>query len=116
MPDGYATDTGHHRGMGARRLTLDPLEEELTIGRRGVVRCTGGVDHGIPHRISPEKPTHRVDAHTDVVFADPLTLVHRVESRDRGHLGRGYTQHFSARIDAIGGDRIFLTLGKVQHR
>ena len=58
----------------------------------------------------------RVRAHPDVVVADRLGLVHRVEARHRRDLGRREPQHLRAELDAVRRDVALFGLHEVQQR
>src|SRR5699024_1405097 len=60
--------------------------------------------------------TERVGADPDVVVADRLALVHRVEGRDAVDVGSADAEDLGAGLDALGGDPTLDRLHQVEHR
>ena len=67
-------------------------------------------------RVAAQRRAQGVRADADQVLAARRALVHRVERRDRRHLGRGQLQHLGAVADAVLADVALHRLHEVQQR
>jgi hypothetical protein len=90
---------------GRARLTRRLLVPDPELRRQPVV-----------DRIAAQRRAQGVRADADQVLAARGALVHRVERRDRRHLGGGQLQHLGAVADAVLADVPLHRLHEVQQR
>ena len=92
------------------------LEGDRTVVGRLVVADAEVVLQRAEDLVAAEHGTQRVRAHADGVGAVGPALVHRVERRDRRHLGAAEVEQLGAELDAGGADVALLRLHEVQQR
>src|SRR5690606_12070846 len=76
----------HHRGEVAGRVALDPLDADLAVRGGLVVAEPRVLAQLVPDLVAAHDGAQGVDADADVVLADRLLLVLRVERHDARHL------------------------------
>ena len=106
----------HHRRVVARRVALDVLESDHAVVGRLVVADPEVVLQRAEDLVAAEHGAQRVRAHADGVGAVGPALVHRVERRNRRHLGAAEVEQLGAELDAGGADIALLRLHEVQQR
>ena len=105
---------GHDGGVRARGLALDALEPEGAVHVALVVAGAEAIRDRVVDGVTTEERAKSVGAHTNVVLAHRAALVHRVEGRDRGDLGRGEAELLGDDLHALGRDLIVDALREVQ--
>ena len=93
----------HHRGVVARGIALDVLERDLAVVGRLVVADVEVVLEPFEDDVATHHRAQRVGADADVVVADGLALVHRVERRDSAHVGGADVRGSSAQASMPSG-------------
>ena len=92
------------------------LEADPAVLGRLVVADAELVLDAAQDLVAAEHGAQGVGADADVVLASGLAAVHRVEGRDRTHLGLGELELLGAERDAVGAHVALLGLHEVEHR
>src|SRR5690606_32187663 len=106
----------HHRGEVAGRVALDPLDADLAVRGGLVVAEPRVLAQLVPDLVAAHDGAQGVDADADVVLADRLLLVLRVERHDARHLRGRDAELLRAELDAVLRDVPVLGLDEVQER
>jgi len=108
---------GHDDGrVVARRIALEALEGDASVGGRLVVPDAKVRADCLPDGVATHDGAQRVGADTDAVVTVGKALVLGVERRHPADLGTGQAQGLGAELDAAGRDVAVDALHQVQQR